>query len=80
MTRFTVKFKSQQSTFPIRFGVVSVLPSSEVYVGDYEVIPSTVDQILLTAEKFLTKDITIAAIPSRYGLITYTQDRIITVT
>lgn len=35
----------------------------EVYTGDYDVIPKVSPQSLETAEKLLTKDVTIEAIP-----------------
>ena len=43
----------------------------EIYEGPYSVIPSLDPQILKTNGYVLTKDITVGAIPSNYGLITW---------
>lgn len=48
--------------------VTSNLPD---YEGEYNVTPTTEDQVLATADKRLLLDITVAAIPNNYGLITY---------
>lgn len=42
-----------------------------VYDGDYQPTPGPAPQILPTAGKRLEQDITIQAIPSNYGLITW---------
>ena len=41
------------------------------YTGEYSVTPSNAAQTLSTAGRALRGDITIEAIPSNYGLITY---------
>lgn len=41
------------------------------YRGDYDVIPSGVEQILHTDGKRMVGDVTVAAIPQNYGLITW---------
>lgn len=43
----------------------------EIYEGPYSVMPSLDPQILKTNGYILTKDITVGAIPSNYGLITW---------
>ena len=43
----------------------------EIYDGPYTVIPSLEPQILNTNGYVLSKDITVGAIPSNYGLITW---------
>lgn len=43
----------------------------EVYDGPYSVIPQQFQQILSTNNKVLLQNITVAAIPSNYGLITW---------
>lgn len=43
----------------------------EVYIGPYEVTPSRAEQVLATNGKTMLGDVTIAAIPQNYGLITY---------
>ena len=47
------------------------------YTGPYEVTPGPEAQVLQTAGRGLTRDITVAAIPQNYGLITY-NGRVIT--
>lgn len=41
------------------------------YAGPYEVIPSNVAQVLPIGGRKATRDVSIAAIPSNYGLITW---------
>lgn len=41
------------------------------YTGDYEVIPTTEDQILQTNNLRMTGNLTVKAIPNNYGLITW---------
>ena len=43
----------------------------EPYVGNYEVTPTTEDQILHTNNFRMTRDLTVKAIPNNYGLITW---------
>lgn len=43
----------------------------ESYSGPYIVVPSKYAQVLNTENKFLNSDITVEAIPSNYGLITW---------
>lgn len=50
------------------------------YEGAYEVVPAQQEQALPTAGKYLKEDIRVEKIPERYGLITYNQDKIITIT
>ena len=45
--------------------------SYEKYDGEYEVIPSTEEQILETEMKLAKKNIIIKPIPQNYGLITW---------
>lgn len=41
------------------------------YHGAYEVVPSGETQVLSTAGRLLSQDVTINPIPSNYGLITW---------
>lgn len=50
------------------------------YAGPYEVTPKVDAQTLETAGKIMTQDIKVSKIPKNYGLISYNQDRIITIT
>ena len=43
----------------------------EYYEGSYTVTPSDEEQVLETYDKIMTDKVTIAAIPSNYGLITW---------
>ena len=43
----------------------------DVYTGEYEITPGEEEIVLNTNDKLLTRGITIAAIPSNYGLITW---------
>ncbi len=57
----------------IAFGVETSVTASIVprYEGDYNVTPAGEAQILSTSGKLMTEDITVGAIPSNYGLITW---------
>lgn len=55
------------SSIGVRTGLLGGVP----YTGEYEVIPGTEEQILSTSGRTLAQDITIAAIPNNYGLITW---------
>lgn len=46
-----------------------ILP--EEYEGSYDVTPGPEEQILATANRWLTEDITVQPIPDNYGLITW---------
>ncbi len=41
------------------------------YTGETNITPSTSEQVLVTAEKVVTRNIVINPIPSNYGLITW---------
>ena len=41
------------------------------YGGDYTITPSSQEQVLATAGRMLTDDITVNPIPSNYGLVTW---------
>ena len=66
----------------IRFANVSITSGGYTppsYDGEYVVTPKTEEQSLPTKDRYLTENITIKAIPSDYGKITYDQNRTITV-
>lgn len=54
--------------------------AADYYEGEYEVTPSTEVQVLETSQKFLEANVVVAPIPKEYGLITYNQDKTITIT
>ena len=41
------------------------------YEGAYEITPTTAEQVIPTKNLRMTEDITVAAIPNNYGLITW---------
>ena len=51
----------------------------DTYNGEYEVTPATVEKTLATKNCLMQKDIVIKPIPKEYGLVTYNQDRVITI-
>ena len=51
--------------------VTSGVSDYTAYDGAYEVTPTQETQILQTASKVMTRDVTINPIPSNYGLITW---------
>lgn len=80
----TILFDVQEITEAVTFTVGSESPIDlateqvriiydglPAYTGSYTVIPSESAQILATNAKRMTEDVTIAAIPQNYGLITW---------
>lgn len=59
-----VQFEKKNVTFDSQFeGVVKVREDVSPYEGDYEVTPKVNEQVLPTAQKFMTNDVTINGIP-----------------
>lgn len=94
MTRFDVKFSVNDQRFDTavhfnktaRFETsfdaiqeVTVHKDADPYRGAYVVTPGAEEQVLQTAQKLLTDDVIVKAIPKEYGLVTYDQSRTITV-
>lgn len=52
-------------------GTVALAEGISDYAGPYEVVPSRDAQVLSTAGKRMASDLTVAPIPSNYGLITW---------
>ena len=81
MVDFEVKFAVEDHSFDVEMGEITVVNSGgETYAGDYVVTPTKEVQTLETKGKIMREDVRIAAIPQNYGLITYDQKKIITVT
>lgn len=92
--RFVPIFKEKDKRLPVVFGgtdnqfetafkdvqVATERPDVEYYKGDYEVTPKREAQIIPTGGKMLTEDITVKAIPPEYGLVSYDNRKIITIT
>ena len=75
-----IRFKVQNK--PVRMTVSKatvVLSGGKHYEGPYEVTPKTTKQVLSTAGKTLGADIVVHPIPQEYGLVTYDQNRSITI-
>ena len=67
---------------PVGFTVTNVVKigdAEQIYQGPYEITPSTDAKRLETAGKSMRDDVTVKPIPNNYGLITYHQDRTITI-
>lgn len=61
-----VRFDSSEQNIPIRFKDFqqsTVAPDVELYDGEYEITPKVDEQLIPTAQKFLTKDMTVKKIP-----------------
>lgn len=92
--RFAVTFRQTEQKLPLKFSVgdnqfkaefkdiqvATERPVTEYYEGDYEVTPKREAQILPTGGKMLDKDITVKPIPPEYGLVSYDNRKIITIT
>jgi hypothetical protein len=77
MLRFTVEFNLLNQQIPVRFNQsdqripitfknlqqITGKPDVEIYDGSYQVTPKVTSQTMETAQKFLTDDVTIKAIP-----------------
>ena len=50
------------------------------YKGSCDVMPTNEEQVLKTANKIMSEDVYIRAIPETYGRITYNQDKTIMIT
>ena len=79
--KLNVEFVETENTFTADFSEFQqVTVDSERYAGAYEVTPARYEQKLNTADKLMQHDVVIHAIPKEYGLVTYNQDRTITIT
>lgn len=80
--KLEVVFKETNQSFPVAFRniqEITITGEAEHYDGSYEVIPQTVPQVLSTRGKMMSADVKIGAIPQNYGLVSYNQDKAITV-
>lgn len=60
----------------VRFDITTAATAPAVYSGETSITPSDAEQVLATNGLVLTSDITVAAIPSDYGKITYDGSQI----
>ena len=80
---FIIKFNITDQHIPVRFENVQTateMVGGDVYAGPLEVTPSTTEQTLPTSGKVLAENVTIKPIPKEYGLVTYDNRKIITIT
>jgi len=56
---------------PSEISVAIEVSASDVYTGEYTVVPETNEIVLETKNKFMTDDVTVERIPRNYGLITW---------
>ena len=80
--RFAVVFNDGSNLFDTVFKEVQqvTVTNMEFYDGEYEITPQRQEQVLATSGKALRENIIVGAIPQQYGLITYDQDRRISIT
>ena len=81
--RFDVKFRIIDKKIPITFkhyqeGRIGV--EIDPYEGPFEATPADKMQVFQTGGKLMGNNFVVNPIPQKYGLITYNQDRIITIT
>ena len=65
--RGTIEARTRGHTVRVESSTAGGVP----YDGPYEVTPTNEAQTLQTAGRTLAQDVTVGAIPSNYGLITY---------
>ena len=80
MTCFKVNFKETKQSFVAKFEHFQGGSISEPYTGEYELTPTPEEQVLPVKNKLMTEDFVVHAIPKEYGLVTYNQDKVITIT
>lgn len=80
MANFNVEFSScnLDATFSETI-VLNQYNDIEPYTGEYDVVPDLTSQMLFTAGKRMIRNVKVAPIPNNYGLVTYHQDRTITI-
>lgn len=76
-----VKFSESQQSINLRFqGYIGITTDADPYTGVYEATPTNSVQVFETATKMMGKNFVVNPIPKEYGLVTYDQDRTITIT
>lgn len=64
--QFRVSFKQSVQKLPVEFKDVQIIAGDadvERYTGSYEITPKVDAQTMPTAQKFMTDDVTVKAIP-----------------
>lgn len=67
---FRISFTSD-GDFAADFNPVIEVPVTDYYEGDYELTPTQETQVIPIIGKTARRNITVAPIPSNYGLITW---------
>lgn len=78
-----VKFTKSEHTFKANFGQVhrvTEYAGGEPYEGPHTVTPTNETQVLETKNKVMSENLIVNPIPNNYGLVTYNQDRNLTIT
>lgn len=71
MIAVPMQVATQNKSIPVNIGSAYYMGRDAPYEGPLEFTPSGTEQIIHTAGKTVSDDITIHPIPSNYGLITY---------
>ena len=71
-----VRFKQEKNSIAVvakegRIDLGVNTPTTQIYTGEYNIIPNDTTQTLNTANRLLIENIVIKPIPNNYGLITY---------
>lgn len=81
---FNVRFSINEQKIPLNFkhfqSATSMNGEVDSYEGKYEATPSDKVQVFDTVGKLMGRNFVVNPIPKEYGLITYNQDRVITIT
>ena len=89
---FFVKLSESQQRIPVTFNkseqhikigfqsYIGITTDADPYTGVYEATPTNSIQVFETATKMMGKNFIVNPIPKEYGLVTYDQDRTITIT
>lgn len=67
---FTATFSGGEN-LKADFGTVIEIPVTDYYEGDYSIAPTTQEQIVPIMGLTARQNITVGAIPSNYGLVTW---------
>lgn len=87
-----VKFSESQQRIPVTINesrhqmhlgfktYIGITSHTDLYTGACEATPTKYIQVFNTENKLMGENFVVNPIPKEYGLITYDQDRVITIT
>lgn len=82
--RFDVRFNIKEQKIPLSFKHFQSVSQAEAdvdyYDAEYEATPQRTEQVFNTAKKMMTRNFVVKPIPSNYGLVTYDNNKTITIT